>query len=74
MKERISRVLIWIFGVGCSIFILDRFVITPLKEAGLSESEKQEVEEYGPPLQQGANSFLRGKSKTLYGIDTKPSP
>ncbi len=74
MKARISRLLLWIFGVGCSIFILHRFVIPPLEEAGLRELEKQNLEEDGPPGLQGPNNFLKGKTNTLYNIDTKPSP
>lgn len=72
MKARISRLLLWVFGLGCSIFFLNRFIIPPLEEAALFELEKQKVEKDGLSLDQGPNNFLKGKSKTLYFVDTRP--
>ncbi len=72
MKARISRLLLWIFGVGCSIFILDRFIIhpiAPLDEAALAELGRKGDELQRQRFRQQPKDFVEGKSQTVTGID-----
>lgn len=72
MKERITRNLLWIIGVGCSVFFLNRFVfhpIVPLDQAALNELDRQVKEAYRLRHKQEPNDFIEGKGDTITGAD-----